>query len=254
MNLARARFVPFRDFSAARLVEVGGRIGKVLEGLPGQDTFHRELAADLAAEVARLAPLAPDREASALKPSREGLDEERAMLYTGLTRMIRAGCCHPFAAKADAAGRLRRVLDRHGLNAEATGSGDRTAELDLFFAGLDHAPFQTDLATLDLLTWYKKLRAVHVRYQEAEKEESCLIGDRSAAPPSMHEVRQRLSSLLGLIREGIRHQAERARAPYDRLAARLEEAIHGTAGMSPRPPRGQGPGRPEVSEPAALNG
>lgn len=231
----------FCDLTVAQLVTAGTKIGEILGGVPPQDSFLRQLASDLVGDVATVARLAADRPTGKLRSPRDGLDAERTELYMGLMRIIRAGGRHPFTAKAEAASRLSRVLDHHGL----TGG---TGELDLFFAGLDPSPFQIDLATLDLLSWYKNLKTVQAQYRETEREEA------GAALPPLSEARRQLSSVLGLIYEGIRHQAGRDRQPYVRLAASIEEAIVGTSLSEIRHPRNPDPGRLAVPGEAALNG
>jgi hypothetical protein len=101
--------------------------------------------------------------------------------------------------------------------------------------------------------WYQKLKAVHVQYREAAKEETATLGSRSAPAPSMHELKLRLTAILGLIRQGICHQARKGRAPYDRLATQIDEAVNGIGSVSlRRPPRSERD-QSSLHEEAALN-
>jgi len=233
MTLAQDFPTHFCDFTAAQLVAVGTRIGEVLKGLPPQDLFHRQLASDLIEEIGILSRILSARQNGKLESTKDGLDAERMQLYSGLAQIIRAGCRHPFAAKAEE---------------------DRTAELDLFFAGFDHAPFQLDLTALDLLSWYQKLKTVHAQYLESAKEELSAAGKTESLAPPVQEVGHRLAALLSLICQGIRHQSRKARAPYDRLTTRLEEALNATRTGNPRHSRHSVSGKSTPPAQAALNG
>lgn len=254
MTLAQDFPTHFCDFTAAQLVAVGTRIGEVLKGLPPQDLFHRQLASDLIEEIGILSRILSARQNGKLDSTKDGLDAERMQLYSGLAQIIRAGCRHPFAAKAEASLRLCQTLERHGLATQPTGPEDRTAELDLFFAGFDHAPFQLDLTALDLLSWYQKLKTVHAQYLESAKEELSAARKTESLAPPVHEVRHRLAALLSLICQGIRHQSRKARAPYDRLTTRLDEALSATRTGNPRHSRHSVSGKSTPPAQAALNG
>ncbi len=224
----------FHDFTNEQILTAGAKIGELLTGLPLEDSFHRNLAEDLAQDIAILTRILEQSLTQGLTFSTDDLEHERELLLSGLTQTIRAACRHPFEAKAEAARRLCLIMERRGLALRQLVLENPSAELELLIAEFDHAPVQMDLAALDLAIWYKRLKSSHAQYREAVKEESAASADRSLPLPSMNEITARIAWMLELIRQGIGHQARKGRAPYDRLATQIDEAVNGIGSVSLR--------------------
>jgi hypothetical protein len=151
MSLPPPDAASFPDFTCAELRAAATAFLEVFVDFPG------ELAEDLRTQLARLSDLTPAVETQDGLTG-ERLELERDGLASGLIRTIEAARRHPFTAKSQAAFRLWALCEHRAGSSEGWGSGDE-CDLKLLFADFDQAPAQSDLATLDLLTWYEKLRA-----------------------------------------------------------------------------------------------
>jgi len=224
----------FRDFSNDQLLTTGEKVIEILKDLPEQDSHHRQLAIDLAVDVGLLGKILGHDAANEFTLLKGELDDERDTLYAGLAETIRSGRRHPFPAKAQAATRLCAMIERRRPSLHRLSFDENTAELTLLFADFDLASAQSDLTTLDLVSWYDKLQEVNKDYLEAVAEEIQAASEELEDLPSLVFVKQRLSAVLRMCLQGIAYHASWQRAPYTELAEKLEKALSGIRAVSTR--------------------
>jgi hypothetical protein len=225
MSPSLDRTASLRDCPPEQLLASAQKGLEILQALPENDGFHRCLAADLAQEIGLLNRILGSGAPSDSREIQRALDDEREALYAGLAETIRSGRRHPLAAKARAAGRLGALLD-HRRSASLRPSVDEcTAELKLLFADFDQAPAQSDLVTLDLLTWYDKLKAIHTRYTQTVSAESAPNIKPHESLPALTTAKQRITAILRICSLTVAYQAEQGRAPYITMAEQLDRAF-----------------------------
>ena len=242
----------FRDFSNEQLLAATTKVGELLSDLPANDGYHRELATDLAGQSAVLGRILgqdPSNEFSILKRQ---LDDERDVLYTGLAQSIRSAQRHPSLAKATSAKNLSALLDRRQASLHRLSDDENTAELLLLCADLDTKAAQADLATLDLLDWYSKIKTVNREFEEAVLEEAQGAVPEEEQLPPLTLVKKKLATILRLLLQGIAYQAGNQRAPYVELAAQLDEALAAIRSVSTR--RTNRKAKAKSKKGVALNG
>ena len=250
MSPSLDRTASLRDCPPEQLLASAQKGLEILQALPENDGFHRCLATDLTKEVALLKQILGSGDPSDCRAGNRALDDEREALYAGLAETIRSGRRHPLSAKAQAAARLGALLDHRRPTALRPSVDECTAELKLLFADFDQAPAQSDLVTLDLLTWYDKLKAIHTRYAQTVSAESAPDAQLPEHLPALTTAKQRITAILRICSLTVAYQAEQGRPPYTTMAEQFDHAF-----QLPAPSAVQRTDRSEEPKgQAALNG
>jgi hypothetical protein len=225
-----------------QLLAAGESLAQFLKELPVAEEPYRQWEEDLRAEIGVVAKAL---QTGATNHVLMGQLEEEQELYHGLIQTIHSSRRHPFTAKAQAAVRLGSLLHRLHSTPANRPSEERVTELNLLFADFDQAPAQCDLATLDLLTWYDRLKSVHRK-----------LDGLAARERSIWNAKQRILSILNLCEQLVRYQAETGRTPYAQLTGRLEALLEEIRAPHRSGPRtgDSSPAAEGASTAAALNG
>ena len=225
MSPSLERTASLRDCPPDQLLASAQKGLEILQALPEHDGFHRCLAADLAQEIGLLNRILGSGSPSDCREIQSALDGEREALYAGLAETIRSGRRHPLSAKAQAAGRLGALLDHRRSTSLRPSVDECTAELKLLFADFDQAPAQSDLVTLDLLTWYDKLKAIHLRYTQTVSAGSASDATLQESLPALTTAKQRITAILRICSLTVAYQADQGRAPYITMAEQFDQAF-----------------------------